>query len=223
MQPADGGGQPEALAAQLADRAGQVGGLKVLVDQWVVGDEQAVLQGEVHGGGGLTAARGGDEDDVGAVEAAGAQAVVVLHGELDGRHPIVVAAHIAHAVQPAGLPQAPGPELSLDVRHVQAEEVDDRGGGPEQLLADLVDRGRGEHQRGHRAAHHLVDLRHHLAGLLHARDERDQRAVELQLGELYEQRVAHRLGADPGGVGQEEHGNDTVLRAAPRHDETLTA
>jgi len=67
----------------------------------------------------------------------GAQAVVVLHGELDGRHPIVVAAHIAHAVQPAGLPQAPGAELGLDVRHMKTEEVDDRGGGPEHTPPEL--------------------------------------------------------------------------------------
>jgi hypothetical protein len=76
------------------------------------------------------------------------------------------------------------------------------------LLAHLVDRGGAEDQRDHGAGHRLVELADDLPGLLDRGDERDQRPLEVQVRELDEQRVAHRLGADPGAVGQEKNRHD---------------
>jgi hypothetical protein len=90
-----GGGDAEAAVAEAADRSGQVGGVKILGDQRVVGDEHAVLERQVHRGGSLTAPGRCEQDDVGLVQGLRALPVVVLHGVLDCRHPGVVPLDVA--------------------------------------------------------------------------------------------------------------------------------
>ncbi len=141
-QPLDRGDQPDALVHVLVQQAGQVVALEVLVDQRVVGHEQAVLEREVHARRRLAAPRGRDHDDVGLLQAAHALAVVVLDGELDGRHPGVVAADVADPVQPGRLVQAAGAEHLLDPAHVDVEEVDDRRASPSRAPAGSCRRRR---------------------------------------------------------------------------------
>ena len=82
-------------------RTGAAGArLEVLVDQRVVGHEQAVLQREVHARGGLAAPRRRQQDHVGLLHGPQALAVVVLDGVLHRSHPVVVALEVADAVQP---------------------------------------------------------------------------------------------------------------------------
>ena len=199
-QPVDGGGQPEAAVAVVAHRSRQVLVIEVLVDQRVVRDEQPVLQGEVHARGRLAAPRRRQQDHVGLLHGPRALTVVVLDGELHRRHPVVVALDVTHAVQAGGLVDAALAEDLLDPRHVQLEEVDDRRPRLGQLLAHVVDGRGGEDERRHGPVHRLVEHRHHPTGVLHRGDERDQRALEEQVRELDEQRVAHRLRADAGAV-----------------------
>ena len=79
--------------------------------------------------------------------------------------------------------------------------------------AHLVARGRREHQRRARAlVQHLVEPGHDLARLLDGGDERDQGPLEAHVGELDEQGVAHRLGADAGAVGEEEDRHHVARR-----------
>ena len=152
-EPGGGGGDAEAPVAQVADRLGQLVGVEVLFHQRVVGDEDPVLQGEVHRGGGLAAAGRRDQDHVGLVERPHALAVVVLDGVLDRRHPSVVALDVAQPVQPGGYPLTLLSEDRLDLGHVQVEEVDQRTARPVQLVSDLGHRGGGEGQRRDRTVH----------------------------------------------------------------------
>ena len=184
---------------------GQVGGLEVLLDQRVVGDEQAVLEGQVHGGRRLAAPRRRDEDDLRLVHRPQALTVVVLDRVLDGRHPRVVALDVPDPVQLRRDPGSRYPEHLLDPGDVQLEEVDHRALRRVQDLADLVGRRRGEGDRRDRALRGLVEHLDDPAGLLRRRDERDQPSFEPQLRELDEQRVAHRLRADARAVREEEH------------------
>ena len=65
----------------------------------------------------------------------------MLDRVLHGRHPGVVALDLAYPVQPPGHVHALGAEDLLDPGHVHREEVDERGAGLVQRLADLVERG----------------------------------------------------------------------------------
>ena len=221
-EPGRRGHQPEAPLAQVPDRPGELDDLEVLLDDRVVGDEQAVLQREVHRRRCLAAPRRRHQDHVGLLEAPHALAVVVLDRVLDRLHPAVVALDVADTVQPGGQLLAVGVQDRLDPLHVQVEEVDQRAAGVAQLQPDLVARGGGEHQRGACArVQRRVEPGHDLARLLDRGDERDQGALEAQVGELDEQRVAHRLGTDAGAVGQEEHRHHVARRAVVEHADLL--
>ena len=98
------------------------------------------------------------------------------------------------------------PRTVLDPPHVHLEEVDDRAPGRQQHLAHLVGGGGREGERRDRAVDRRVQHLDDPARLLGGGDERDQPALEVQVRELDEQRVAHRLRADPRAVGEEEDG-----------------
>ena len=94
------GGQPETSVAQLAHWPWQLGALEVFIDQRVVGDEDAMLQGQIHGCRCLAAARWGHQNHICLVQRSHALAVIVFDRILNRSHPRVVALDVPHPVQP---------------------------------------------------------------------------------------------------------------------------
>jgi hypothetical protein len=91
--------------------------------------------------------------------------------------------------------------LDEGVEHVQHQSA--------RLLQDLEDLGVHQRHEDDRPAAlgvgRVVDLAHHLVGLVRRVDERPAHVARLA-GELRQDRVAEGLGGDAGAVGDEEHG-----------------
>ena len=197
--------QPDDPVPQVLDRPRQVGGLQILLDQRVVRHEQAVLQGQVHRGRRLPAPRRRDEDDLRLVHRPQALTVVVLDRVLDRRHPRAVSLHIAQAVQAADDARSRSAENGLDPWQQVTVEVEHRAAARAQDCPDLVADHGSESDRSDRAIRRPVEHLDDPIRLLDRRNERDQPSLEPQLRELDQQRVAHRLRADPRTAGEEEH------------------
>ena len=88
-----------APVAQRLNRSGQLGLIEILVDQRIVGDEDAVLQRQVHSRWRLAAPGRRHKDHVCLVQSTQTLPVVVLDGILDGGHPGVVALDVADAME----------------------------------------------------------------------------------------------------------------------------
>ena len=122
--------RPKQRSESVAMDSGGASGGEVLVHQRIVRHEDPVHEREIHAGGGLAAARGGDEHHVGLLERPHGLAVVVLDRELDGLHAPVVAVGVAHPVQAGRRVVAAHAELGLELGEVPAHEVDDGGARP---------------------------------------------------------------------------------------------
>src|SRR5207244_12734897 len=88
----------EEAIPKTAHRAWQLYGIEVFLDEWLVGNEEPVLQGEVHRRWCLAAPRRGDQDHIGLAESAHALTVVVLNGVLNGGHSGVVSLDVPDTV-----------------------------------------------------------------------------------------------------------------------------
>jgi hypothetical protein len=129
----------------------------------------------------------------------------VLHGVLDRSHPGVVTLDVANTVQLRGNVETLNAEDGLHPGHMEIEEVDQRARRCVQRVADLCDGGCRKCQWCDRPRHRLVENGDEPPSLLDGGNERDHVSLESKVGELDEQRVAHRLRADAGAVREKEH------------------
>lgn len=200
-------GEAEQLAAVFFQRAGQAAAVEVFRDQREVGGFQAELHGQVERGRCLAAARDGDQDDVGLLEVAVGDAVVVGQGVVDRFDSLLVFRTFRRAVRAADGVARLAAEFDLQRGEEgfevgQAEGVglvDDR----RQVLVDQ----RGEDDRPHAVGFALrVDALQRFLSFVDAVQEGDADLPELDVLELGQQAVAEGFGGEAGAVGDEEYG-----------------